>query len=188
MEGLNKIKGGQLVELSVQELLDCSSLPWDSPCERGSPSHALYYVKNYGGLLTEAEYPYVAKKGPCLSREKHGPRIGKITGDKDVVPRTEQALALAVLKAPVAVSIDASGPTMQSYRSGVYKGPCNTTHNHAMAVVGYGVDAAGVEYWIAKNSWGQTWGQKGFAFIRRGADGSKGLCGIAEWNVYPVKD
>lgn len=39
---------------------------------------------------------------------------------------------------------------------------------------------------IAKNSWGQAWGQKGFFFMRRGADGPRGLCGMAMYGAYPV--
>ncbi|KAI5021062.1 hypothetical protein ZWY2020_054472 [Hordeum vulgare] len=81
----------------------------------------------------------------------------------------EDALALAVLRTPVTVQIDGSGSVLQNYKSGVYKGPCTTSQNHVVTVVGYGVTGTGEEYWIAKNSWGQTWGQKDFFFMRRGS-------------------
>lgn len=187
VESLNKIKGGELVDLSVQELVDCSRWPFESPCTSGDADTALNWIKSHGGLLTEADYPYVAKRGQCMAGVKDGARrVGKITRVQSV-PRGERALALAVLKNPVAVSIDATGLSKQSYKSGIYTGPCSTSQNHAVVVVGYSVDAAGVEYWIAKNSWGQGWGQNGFVYMRKGADGADGLCGIAdEWNVYPV--
>lgn len=183
---MNKIKGGELVDLSVQELVDCSTGAFSSPCSYGFPKSALEWIKSKGGLLTEAEYPYAAKRGRCAAHDA-AHRVGKITGVEDVRPgSSESALAQAVLGAPVTVQIDASGSVLQNYKSGVYKGPCTTSHNHVVVVVGFGVTAAGEEYWIAKNSWGQTWGQKGFFFVRRGADGPHGLCGIAMHGAYPV--
>ncbi|KHJ42331.1 hypothetical protein D918_07671 [Trichuris suis] len=47
--------------------------------------------------------------------------------------------------------------------------------NHAVLIVGYGVDdQTGTDYWIVKNSWSTLWGEHGYFRIRRGAD----ECGI----------
>ncbi|EMS53822.1 Caricain [Triticum urartu] len=97
VESLNKIKGGELVDLSVQELVDCSTGVFSSPCGYGWPKSALAWIKSKGGLLTEAEYPYMAKRGRCAVHDA-ARRIGKITGVQEVQPgSSESALALAVL-------------------------------------------------------------------------------------------
>ncbi|KAI6232752.1 Pept-C1 domain-containing protein [Aphelenchoides fujianensis] len=47
-----------------------------------------------------------------------------------------------------------------AHTSGEYVG------GHAVRIVGWGV-ARGVPYWTAGNSWGSSWGEKGFFRIRR---------------------
>lgn len=62
------------------------------------------------------------------------------------------------------------------YQSGIYKhtwGP--NMGGHAVEFVGYGTEN-GVKYWKVKNSWGATWGEKGYFRIARGTD----ECGIED--------
>ncbi len=46
--------------------------------------------------------------------------------------------------------------------------------NHAVLLVGYGVEGETEDYWIVKNSWGVKWGENGYFRISRG----DGTCGI----------
>lgn len=54
---------------------------------------------------------------------------------------------------PVVVGIDASLLTFQQYKTGVYDDEdCSSRYvNHAVLVVGFGVDDDWGEYWIIKN-------------------------------------
>uniref|UniRef100_A0ACD5V0D0 Uncharacterized protein n=1 Tax=Avena sativa TaxID=4498 RepID=A0ACD5V0D0_AVESA len=182
VESLNKIKGGQLLDLSEQELLDCDRAG-QYGCKGGYIEKALKWIKAKGGVVTEATYPYQERQSQCKN-VGGATRVGKITGAQRV--RGEPQMKLAVLDRPVGVLFDASGAILQNWKSGIYKGPCTTKQNHAVVLVGYGVSNTGEEYWIIKNSWGAGWGQKGFFFMRRGADGAEGLCGVAVWGTYPL--
>lgn len=78
---------------------------------------------------------------------------------------------------PVAVAINASGYAFQTYKSGVLaaKG-CSTSTNHAVVATGY--NSGGSDpYWIVRNSWGSSWGNKGYIWMSQNG-GTKGTCGI----------
>ena len=61
--------------------------------------------------------------------------------------------------------------------------------NHAVLIVGYGTDeATGLDYWLFKNSWNTTWGDKGFFKVKidSGRNEIGGICGVQYFFVYPV--
>ncbi len=60
----------------------------------------------------------------------------------------------------------------QYYKGGVMKCKPNVTEDHAVLLVGYTP-----QYWIVKNHWGPTWGEKGFIRISRNKE-SNCLMGI----------
>ncbi|KAG6509790.1 hypothetical protein ZIOFF_027797 [Zingiber officinale] len=99
----------------------------------------------------------------------------------------ETALQQAVANQPVSVAIDASGLAFQLYSEGVFIGPCGTSLNHGVAVVGYGATQDGTKYWIVKNSWGTSWGEQGYIRMKREIPNNRGQCGIAMSPSYPIK-
>jgi len=87
----------------------------------------------------------------------------------------EQDIINALQNGPVAVSIFV-GDDFQHYGGGIYQNnscaqgqgnQCST--NHAVAIVGYGTDANGVNFWKVRNSWGY-WGEGGYVRVLRGVN------------------
>ncbi|CAA2995449.1 vignain-like [Olea europaea subsp. europaea] len=112
VEGINKIKTGQLVSLSEQELVDCEKD--NEGCNGGLMEHSFEFIKKQGGLTTERIYPYRAREGNCDSNKMNSPAV-MIDGYEMVPANDENALMKAVANQPVSVAIDAGGSDMQFY-------------------------------------------------------------------------
>ena len=69
--------------------------------------------------------------------------------------------------------------------SGIYYQPqCDEKDlDHAVLIVGYGTDSNNRDYWLVKNSWGESWGESGYFKIARNRHSH---CGIAQAAAYPV--
>ncbi|VFQ93228.1 unnamed protein product [Cuscuta campestris] len=184
VEGINKIKTGQLVSLSEQELVDCEKD--NDGCDGGLMDKAYEFIKKKGGITTERQYPYIARGEKCDSSKMNAP-IVTIDGHENIPENDENALMKAVANQPVSVAIDASGSDLQFYSEGVFSGQCGTELDHGVAIVGYGATHDGTKYWIVKNSWGTGWGEQGYIRMERGVHAEEGLCGIAMEASYPIK-
>ena len=184
-EGVTKLSTGQLISLSEQQLVDCDTNGEDQGCSGGLMDDAFQFIIDNGGLTTEAKYPYKATDNTCNSK-KSGSHAAKISGYEDVPANSESSLLKAVANQPVSVAIDASGSDFQFYSSGVFTGKCGTDLDHGVTAVGYGTTSDGTKYWLVKNSWGVSWGAKGYIMMQRDVDAAEGLCGIAMQASYPT--
>jgi len=183
LEGQHFRKTGQLIELSEQNLVDCSSRFGNNGCNGGLMDNAFRYIKANGGVDTEGSYPYEGVEEECHFNPANVGETDK--GFVDIPQGSEKALKKAVASVgPVSVAIDASHETFQFYSHGVYDEPeCDPEGlDHGVLVVGYGTED-GQDYWLVKNSWSEKWGDQGYIKMSRNKDNQ---CGIASCASYPL--
>jgi cathepsin L len=174
---------GILQVLSEQNILDCTPNPkkcgGTGGCEGGTAELAYGRMVETGGLTTEWIYPYLSHNGTDFKHCQFDPKtsVVQVTGYQKLPTNKYQPLLQAVVsEGPIAVSVDAS--SWKNYESGIYNG-CNQTNpdiDHAVVLVGYGVDDKNNQYWTIRNSWTPHWGELGFIRLFRD-DKQESLCG-----------
>ncbi|KAL0325527.1 UNVERIFIED_CONTAM: Oryzain alpha chain [Sesamum radiatum] len=184
VEGINQIVTGNLISLSEQELVDCDT-SYDEGCNGGLMDYAFQFIIKNGGIDTEEDYPYTGRDGRCDQYRKNA-KVVSIDSYEDVPVSNEKALQKAVASQPISVAIEGGGRDFQLYESGIFTGKCGVDLDHGVNVVGYGSEN-GVDYWIVRNSWGASWGEKGYVRMQRNIKSKSGLCGIAIEPSYPIK-
>jgi len=166
---------GRLLTLSAQDVTSCTKNP--QHCGGTGGCGGATYELGYeqvakDGVASEAAYPYTAQTGTCKTTVA---KTARIKGYVKLIENNYTDLINAIATVgPIAVSVDA-GP-WGSYRSGVFTG-CpgtgrNVIINHAVQLVGYGVEN-NTPYWLVRNSWGASWGDRGYIKILRHTDGDK---------------
>jgi C1A family cysteine protease len=193
LEGAYSIKYGNLLSFSEQQLVDCDNLRndgHDHGCNGGLMDNAFTWIGKNNGLCLESAYPYVSgettKSGTCqtvCTKEKNS----AITNSIDVSPSSDDSMMSALSKQPVSVAIEADQREFQLYESGVFTGTCGTNLDHGVLLIGYG-SLSGEDYYILKNSWGESWGDKGYILLGRGKEynNGDGQCGVLLQGSYPV--
>jgi len=176
MEGVYKVAHGELPVLSEQQLVDCDhdcmQYKGEKSCDSGCDGGLMPNAMTYGireGMTTEEKYPYKAKAGTCTYNQSqalyHFKEWRAVNGtDVDMVAALNDI-------GPLSVGVDAT--LWQFYFGGIFSVICGKTLNHGVLLVGYG-EHNGKEYWLIKNSWGPSWGEKGYIRLIR----EKDKCGV----------
>nr|AAR37420.1 papain-like cysteine proteinase [Trichomonas vaginalis] len=175
------IAHGQLQSLSEQNLVDCVTECYG--CNGGLMTAAYdYVIRPQGKFMLEDDYPYTARDGSCKFDSKKG--TSNVASYVTVNEGDEKDLAKKVSTlGPAAIAIDASAWSFQLYSSGIYdESACSSVNlDHGVGCVGYGTEGS-KNYWIVRNSWGESWGEKGY--IRMIKD-KNNQCGEATMACIP---
>ncbi|KAG8431595.1 hypothetical protein GDO86_018017, partial [Hymenochirus boettgeri] len=170
LESLYCLKTGELLDLSEQQLVDCDNR--DEGCCGGFPLYAMEYLAHHSLMLSK-NYEYSEKKHAC---QYDSDEAIQLNATKYYILPDEYTMASGIAQdGPVAVGIGVTEEFML-YNGGIYDGSCAPSANHAVIIVGYGTlhcndsDDDGEDYWIIKNSWGDSWGEDGFGKIKRNVD------------------
>jgi C1A family cysteine protease len=161
--------------LAPQQLVDCDT--GNGGCNGGWYVNAINYFKGKKAAL-ESAYPYKGRKGTCINNGVTGKDL-KVTGYKS--GNNLAATYALLVKGPVAVAVGVSS-SFSSYRSGIYQGSgCAAGINHAVVAIGYSV-LNNVEYWLLRNSWGASWGDKGTIKINSAGND----CSVSKYGYQAV--
>lgn len=151
------------VDLSVQEIIDCSTM--DNGCGGGSMLNAINYVKT-NGIGIASNYPYIAARSSCRADRLKRVFFGS------TIQAKERDFSIANVKTLVAADII---PGVMIYATGKFSwvsstddvydaslsGECNYDPDHFVSVT-----AAGTDNVTVLNSWGTAWGVSGYKKVK----------------------
>lgn len=168
---------GELM-LSPQQLLSCDNI--NRGCAGGDIDSTWNYIQREG-LVSEVCFPYQADSSvSCQSRCSQETPLKSAS---HCMLNGEAAVKREIfLNGPVTAPIFLVDDFLV-YRGGLYKElPTSTQLTgsdgrrnrivHGVKILGWGT-MEGKNYWLIENSWGEDWGENGFAKVIRGGDPEK---------------
>lgn len=171
---------GNLIDLSVQQALDCSG-PESAGCD-GGLMEDVYYHSFFNPIGPSTFDHWKGTDNRCRQRRRHPyVKVLNYVSMSDMYrDPIERDLAYNIYHyGPIPVAVDSNSQAFELYHNGIIKkNQCGTTVDHAVLVVGYTPT-----YWIVKNSWGTSWGQDGYIYIQRG----KNTCGINTYASFATR-
>jgi len=188
LEGRHQIKTGDLVDISEQQFVSCSPEKYVTMgCSGGWYDGAWKYAHDQGtnGIDTQTSYPYTATDTvPCDTQKTSDNKdVAAVCGGPGYTDNTEAGVMESVGNdGPLAVAVNCA---WSNYNGGVFEDPnCGPAAAHAVTVVGYDDNE---KFWIVKNSWGESWGDKGYIRLRKDYTAIEfGMCGIAQYAYFPL--
>lgn len=160
------IKNKELISLSEQELVSCSTN--NNGCNGGSMDNAFEWLikTNNGHIMSENKYLYVSGNNivpPCNKRNYKNTRVSinsylNLLSDECIMSNYLYNFG------PISIGVDAS--SWQYYVGGVLTNCESTQIDHGVLLVGFD-DFNIPPYWLIKNSWSDKWGENGYIRVSK---------------------
>lgn len=169
LEGSYFVTNGVAVAGSEQQILDCSR---GGDCTGGWYSDAWDKLQGYG-TARATQYKYTRQKNQCRWSKAtpfHWAAWGWVDEQQPwEVASTDKIKAALCKRGPLATTFVSSTPGIDFYQPGniLNEKVENQDIDHAVTIVGWD---DGKQAWLAKNSWSESWGDKGYFWVRYGAN------------------
>jgi len=190
---------GDDINLSIQYILNCGGNVGGS-CYGGYPTGTYEFVKDKGYVPYDTCMPYIACSedsdegfckhvdtsckdiNVCRTCDSFSKSGGTCVG-VDYFPNATIAeygeitnghvhgiMSEIYVRGPVSAVIYAD--PILDYRGGIFSDKnAGKFTDHVVSIIGWGYDEkSGKKHWIIRNSWGQYWGEMGFARVEMGAN------------------
>jgi C1A family cysteine protease len=173
------IKRGRVVNLSEQEIVDCSTE--NQGCIGGNPFRVFDYI-NRRGIANDSDYPYTGKKSSC--RRISSTIKVRTSFDYYFLDNNVLELLEAIEEGPVAVVLHAN-EAFKHYSSGIFDDKnCRGQLNHSLTAVGFDLTHS-IPYILLKNGWASDWGENGYMRISIGplSSSNRGVCQMCDHDI-----
>ena len=157
------------VVLSENFISTCDTENFPSPCSAANPSFDFAVSP---GLVREKDFPVRSGAELChtnlpIAHRARSWAFLKTSSQSEIV--AEEDIKAAILKHGSVSSFVYVSCGLADYRGGVFENcQAGAKPNHMVTIIGWD-DEGG--YWIARNSWGEDWGEKGYLRIKYGCNG-----------------
>jgi len=170
VESAYAVASGKLLVLAPQTYVNCVKNPGKcggtGGCE-GATMELAFNLTAQTGIALESDMPYAGRDEACKAYKAAVKVSGYVKNPTNDAAALETAVAT---KGPQAITVAAEA--WQFYGGGVFTGctsgifkSMGSDLDHGVQLVGYTSD-----YWIVRNSWGASWGEKGYIRVSRASD------------------